>query len=115
MVSLGFVGRAPAGARATLGHVLEAADRCDESKTRRAARTAQGAGALASAVRRVNVGGLGARTATGGCQRMTTLRRARPPADRRPQCAFKVSMIDVSCSSHYISELAPFFIDGGPE
>ena len=40
------------------------------------------------------------------------------PSDRRspgknpgPQSAFEVSMINVSCNSHYFSQLAAFFID----
>ena len=57
------------------GHVLEAADSRNPRATGNAAvRTAQGACALASAVRRVNVGGLGARTATGGCLSTDALR-----------------------------------------
>ena len=42
---------------------------------------------------------------------MTTLGRARPRDDPRPQCAFKMPMIDVSCSSHCITQLAALFID----
>lgn len=44
------------------------------------------------------------------------------PSDRRgpgknpgPQSAFKVSMINVSCNSHYFSQLAAFFIDARAE
>lgn len=45
------------------------------------------------------------------------------PSDRRgpgkelpgPQCAFEVSMINVSCNSHYFSQLAAFFIDARAE
>ena len=51
------------------------------------------------------------RAAAGGGQRMTTLRRARPRDDPGPQCAFKMPMIDVSCSSHCITQLAALFID----
>ena len=46
-----------------------------------------------------------------GCQRMTTLRRARPRENPGPQCAFKMPMINVSCSLHCITQLAALFID----
>ena len=29
----------------------------------------------------------------------------------KPQCAFEMSMFNVSCNSHYFSQLAAFFID----
>ena len=51
------------------------------------------------------------RCARGGRSWMTTLRRARPRDDPGPQCAFEVPMINVSCSSHCVSQLAALFID----
>lgn len=40
-----------------------------------------------------------------------TLRRAWPRECSRPQCAFKMSMFNVSCNSHYFTQLAALFID----
>ena len=37
--------------------------------------------------------------------------RRSPGMDPGPQGAFEVSMINVSCNSHYFSQLAAFFID----
>lgn len=41
--------------------------------------------------------------------------RRGPGMDPGPQDAFKVSMINVSCKSHYFSQLAAFFIDARAE
>lgn len=40
-----------------------------------------------------------------------TLRQTKPREDPRPQCAFKESVLSVSCNSHQVSQLAAFFID----
>jgi hypothetical protein len=40
-----------------------------------------------------------------------TLRQAWPRECPRPQCAFKMSMFNVSCNSHYFTQLAALFID----
>lgn len=40
-----------------------------------------------------------------------TLRQAWPRDYPRPQCAFKMSMFNVSCNSHYFTQLAALFID----
>ncbi|GIX67236.1 hypothetical protein CEXT_802811 [Caerostris extrusa] len=37
--------------------------------------------------------------------------RRGPGRDPRPQCAFEKSVLNVSCNSHQISQLAAFFID----
>ena len=41
--------------------------------------------------------------------------RRSPGMDPGPQGAFEVSMINVSCNSHYFSQLAAFFIDARAE
>ena len=38
-----------------------------------------------------------------------------PGMDPGPQGAFEMSMINVSCNSHYFSQLAAFFIDARAE
>lgn len=40
-----------------------------------------------------------------------TLRQAWPREYPRPQYAFKISMFNVSCNSHYFTQLAALFID----
>lgn len=40
-----------------------------------------------------------------------TLRHTRPRVNPWPQCAFENQVFGVSCNSHRLSELAPFFID----
>ena len=40
-----------------------------------------------------------------------TLRQAWPRECPRPQYAFKISMFNVSCNSHYFTQLAALFID----
>ena len=40
-----------------------------------------------------------------------TLRQAWPRECPRPQFAFKISMFNVSCNSHYFTQLAALFID----
>ena len=40
-----------------------------------------------------------------------TLRQAWPRECSRPQYAFKISMFNVSCNSHYFTQLAALFID----
>lgn len=40
-----------------------------------------------------------------------TLRQAWPREYPRPQFAFKISMFNVSCNSHYFTQLAALFID----
>lgn len=40
-----------------------------------------------------------------------TLRQAWPREYPRPQYAFKISMFNVSCNSHYLTQLAALFID----
>ena len=37
--------------------------------------------------------------------------RRGPGQDPRPQCAFEKSVLNVSCNSHQVSQLAAFFID----
>ncbi|GIX85472.1 hypothetical protein CDAR_106861 [Caerostris darwini] len=37
--------------------------------------------------------------------------RRGPGRDPRPQCAFEKSVLNVSCNSHQITQLAAFFID----
>ena len=37
--------------------------------------------------------------------------RRGPGRDPRPQCAFEKSVLNVSCNSHQVSQLAAFFID----
>ena len=45
-----------------------------------------------------------------------TLRRTWPRGETpRPQCAFKVSMIEVFCNSHYFTQLAALVIDARAE
>ena len=45
----------------------------------------------------------------------TTLRRAWTRDCPSPQCAFEMSMFNVSCNSHYFSQLAALFIDARAE
>ena len=44
-----------------------------------------------------------------------TLRRTWPQDYPRPQFAFRISMLNVSCNSHYFSQLAASFIDARAE
>ena len=44
-----------------------------------------------------------------------TLRRTWPQDYPRPQFAFRMSMLNVSCNSHYFSQIAASFIDARAE
>ena len=46
-----------------------------------------------------------------GIDLFKTLRRTWPQDYPRPQFAFRISMLNVSCNSHYLSQLAASFID----
>lgn len=59
--------------------------------------------------RDVHCAGIDRATRDRYCQ--PTLRRAWPRECSRPQCAFKMSMFNVSCNSHYFTQLAALFID----
>lgn len=64
---------------------------------------------LESNRRDVHCAGIDRATRDRYCQ--PTLRRAWPRECSRPQCAFKMSMFNVSCNSHYFTQLAALFID----